>query len=135
MAKELRCDVKKLYGKVDCNEQSETHLVELSWNGRDCNGVDIRKFDTKQEMYLKGIKVSYQGLTDLLLIAVENGLISPDDIKDSMKKWTDKTYDDEDFDELFDKFHKEVENYKRDKHGNLVSKDGAVFIIPSRFDK
>ena len=134
MSKEITCKVLKEYCTTDANEFGSTKLAEISWNNKDCRGVDIRKYINESGTYSKGITLTYNGLKDIVCSAIENGLVDSQVVEESLEKRKKKIYTGDDFSKLFNRMKHEEEEYTRDAYGRLRDNQGNL-VIRSRNKK
>ena len=129
MSKKVTCEILKRYCTIDEDDKgNSTILAQVKWNGREPKGYDIRKYDKKNNIVYKGITISYDAFDEIILTAIENGLVSIDKIKNKIKEFDDKIFSKSDFQKMFSKIDDEVHLYKRDKYGFLRDENNRIVI-------
>lgn len=123
-------EIIKTYCSVDENPETgdSTLLCMVKWNGREPKGYDIRKYIKEKDGVFKGITLSYDAFNEIVLSAIEQGLVNIEDVKEKIKSFDDKIFSPDDFQKMFSKINEESHNYKRDKHGFLRDDHGRVVI-------
>lgn len=129
MAKKITSEIIKTYGSFDKDDKGNcTLLCQVKWNGREPKGYDIRKFDASTNSVYKGITISYDAFDEMILTAIEKGMVSIDKIKEKIKDFDDKCFSVDDFFKMFSKINEEEFTYKRDKYGFLRDETGRIVI-------
>ena len=123
-------EIIKTYCSVDENPETGdcTLLCMVKWNGREPKGYDIRKYIKEKDGVFKGITLSYDAFTDIVLTAIEQGLVDIDKVKEKIKSFDDKIFSVDDFEKMFSKIDDEIHKYKRDKYGILRDDTGRIVI-------
>lgn len=124
---ELTVDVKKVH-KVIVDGPRQLRLVELSWNGRDVKGIDIRKYSVEDDRYMKGVTIPYDAIDDLISAFIEIGYGNRDSIMEAIKEYDSGEVTDDAIDAMFDNLRDIVDNDEKFERGFRV-KD-SCFSIP-----
>lgn len=132
MAKELTCEVLKEYGEIKLDDENSIKMVEIKWNGRQPKGYDIRRYNSEEERWGKGVTIPYDSVDELTNIIVDNELCDIDNLEDKIKKEKSKRFNMDDFSNMFNKMNQEMSKYKRDKYGLLRDKNNRIVIASRR---
>lgn len=134
MAKEIEYEVLAEHFSVDDSDKFCTKVCEIKWNHRNPKGYDIRKYNKEDDMYLKGVSISYEGFRSLVYNAIEHGLVDIDEVQRRIDKRKDQILDMNDFKNIFTSLNTELSKYKRDKYGALRD-DFGHYVISKRRTK
>lgn len=135
MSKKPTCEIRRTIALVDETDKSAVLFGEISWNGREPRGYDIRHYNRDDGMCYKGITVSYEGFKDLIRAAIAHGCITKDELLE-IETQTSETqpkqiFTMDDFDSMFNRVS-ESTKYWRDPLGLLRDKTGRVVILPRK---
>ena len=129
MTKELKCKIIKKICLVDESDKSAILFGEISWNGREPKGYDIRHFNKSDNKPYKGISVSKEGFKNIIIAAIKDGCLTEDELDSELINQLNKIFDKDDFEKMFNDVNKEHKKYTRDKYGILRNSDGRAVIL------
>lgn len=125
----IKSEIIKQYCCIDKDDNGNYTLFGIvKWNGREPKGYDIRKYNKEDDAVYKGITISYDALDEIILSAIENGLVDINKIKKKIKEFDNKIFSKNDFQKMFNKIDEETNNYKRDKYGFLRDDKNRIVI-------